>query len=88
MTLSSLNSFVNHNPISINGNADFLSQAANEGWNGTGTSVDPIIITGYNISNESGCLLEIKNTNLHFNVTNNFFMVKMEFLRELFFLKM
>ncbi|MFX1536520.1 MAG: hypothetical protein ACFFDI_20075 [Promethearchaeota archaeon] len=71
--LSYSNSHVNHTSISINGNVDFLSQAANEGWNGTGTSVDPIIITGYKISNESGCLLEIKNTNLHFNVTNNLF---------------
>ncbi|MFX0067321.1 MAG: hypothetical protein ACFFC7_34795, partial [Candidatus Hermodarchaeota archaeon] len=53
-----------HTPISINGNADFLNQASGEGWNGTGTAVDPIIIAHYNITNASRPLLEIKNTDL------------------------
>ncbi len=56
--------------INIHGNADFLSQASNESWHGTGTSDDPIIITGYNIT----CLfarLYIKDTDLYFQVKNN-----------------
>jgi hypothetical protein len=39
--------YIPHDVISIDGNEDFLSQAALEGWNGSGTENDPIIIEGY-----------------------------------------
>ncbi|MFX0090303.1 MAG: hypothetical protein ACFFBD_00970 [Candidatus Hodarchaeota archaeon] len=67
------NSYTEHSPISIDGNVDFLNQATNEGWSGTGALGDPIVITGYNITNSSGILLQIRNTNLYFQLSNNLF---------------
>ncbi|MFX1255443.1 MAG: NosD domain-containing protein [Promethearchaeota archaeon] len=63
--------YVDQDPISINGNADFLAQAAQEKWNGTGSPMNPIIISNYSISNSSSNLLEIKNTDLYFEIKNN-----------------
>ena len=39
----------NHIPINISGNNDLLSQAIVEGWFGTGTDNDPLIIQNYQI---------------------------------------
>ncbi|MFX1255149.1 MAG: NosD domain-containing protein [Promethearchaeota archaeon] len=64
-------SYVEHTPIFIGGNADFLSQAASEGWPGTGTIEEPIIISGYKITSSSRKLIEINNTDLHFQVIDN-----------------
>ncbi|MFX0062444.1 MAG: NosD domain-containing protein [Candidatus Hermodarchaeota archaeon] len=64
-------SYVTHDPISIDGNSDFLTQAANEGWNGTGTESDPILIAGYTITASSGNLIQIHNIDLHFQISNN-----------------
>ncbi|MFX1253590.1 MAG: nitrous oxide reductase family maturation protein NosD [Promethearchaeota archaeon] len=66
---------INHSSIFISGDSDFLNQAALEDWPGSGTLEDPIIISGYNI-NDDGVenLLEIRNTQLYFKVSNNTFM--------------
>ncbi|MFX1253841.1 MAG: right-handed parallel beta-helix repeat-containing protein [Promethearchaeota archaeon] len=66
-------SYMDHTPIIIDGNVDFLSQAASEGWSGAGTFTDPILITGYKITNNSGLLLQIRNTNSYFKLSNNLF---------------
>ncbi|MFX1251696.1 MAG: right-handed parallel beta-helix repeat-containing protein, partial [Promethearchaeota archaeon] len=65
--------FVAHAPITIQNNTDFLTQASNEGWSGTGIATDPIIITGYSITSLTSILLEISYTTLHFEVRNNVF---------------
>ena len=46
-------SYVDHAPITINGNADFQTQANGEGWDGDGTYADPYIIYGYRIVGSS-----------------------------------
>ncbi|MFX0090908.1 MAG: nitrous oxide reductase family maturation protein NosD [Candidatus Hodarchaeota archaeon] len=75
--LSSLQ-YIDHAPISINGNVDFLAQAATEGWAGTGTIQEPIMITNYNITYSAGystrTLIGIRNTDLCFQVCNNILM--------------
>ncbi|MFX0065599.1 MAG: NosD domain-containing protein [Candidatus Hermodarchaeota archaeon] len=66
-------SYLVHAPITINGNNDFLSQAASENWAGTGTEADPLIIEGYYLTNSSTNLIRIQNTNLYFQVRNCYF---------------
>ncbi|MFX0063844.1 MAG: NosD domain-containing protein [Candidatus Hermodarchaeota archaeon] len=67
--------YVDHEPIFIDGNADFLNQSESETWPGNGTAEEPIIISGYNISNVGETtLLGIRNTDLYFQVSNNIFM--------------
>ncbi|MFX1254328.1 MAG: nitrous oxide reductase family maturation protein NosD [Promethearchaeota archaeon] len=63
--------YENHLPISIDNNTDFLAQAVLEGWSGTGTQNDPLLISGYEISNSSKSLIDIKNTDLYFQITSN-----------------
>jgi len=63
--------YTDHEFIAILGNEDLLSQAASEGWDGTGSSEDPIIISGYRIV-DSRHLFRIVNTNLHFIFQNNY----------------
>ncbi|MFX0090906.1 MAG: nitrous oxide reductase family maturation protein NosD, partial [Candidatus Hodarchaeota archaeon] len=71
LLLSSPFQYIVHTPISINGDADFLAQAAAEGWAGTGTAQDPIMITNYNISS-STTQIDIRNTQLKFQIRTNF----------------
>lgn len=61
--------YMDHDFISILGNDDFLSQAVNEGWQGSGTRENPIIIEGYRIQ-MSRHLFRVVNTNLHFIFTD------------------
>ncbi|MHA1908347.1 MAG: right-handed parallel beta-helix repeat-containing protein [Candidatus Thorarchaeota archaeon] len=61
--------YSNHDFIAILGNEDFLTQAASEGWTGTGTEGDPIIISGYRIQ-MSRHLFRVVNTDLHFIFTD------------------
>jgi len=60
-----------HDWISIDGNADFLTQAALEAWNGSGTENDPIIIEGYSITGSLHMFRAI-NTDVHFVFRNSF----------------
>ncbi len=56
-----------HDPIAINGNDDFLTQASNESWPGEGTITNPIIIENYNITSPSTeHMITIWNTDLWF----------------------
>ncbi len=41
--------YTDHNPIWIDGNSDFISQAATENWPGNGSASNPFIIEGLNI---------------------------------------
>ncbi|MFX0209735.1 MAG: right-handed parallel beta-helix repeat-containing protein [Candidatus Hodarchaeota archaeon] len=66
-------SLTDHNPINIDGNGAFHSLAQNESWPGDGSLESPYIITGFNITNSTGSsafpLVEIRNTNLYFNLS-------------------
>ncbi|MHA1169558.1 MAG: NosD domain-containing protein [Candidatus Hodarchaeales archaeon] len=71
MQLAYVNQYIEHDPIIINGNDDFITQKNSGGWNGSGTLVDPIIISGYNITRTAMTLLKISNTDLYFDITQN-----------------
>ncbi|MFX1252366.1 MAG: nitrous oxide reductase family maturation protein NosD [Promethearchaeota archaeon] len=70
-----LSQYMEHSPIFINSDTDFLAQAAAEGWSGTGTPEDPIIIAGNRINYSAGdltrTLIGIQNTDLCFQIRNN-----------------
>ncbi|MFW9854468.1 MAG: NosD domain-containing protein [Candidatus Thorarchaeota archaeon] len=51
--LFNLQSYTAHDPVVINGNSDFASQALNEGWLGNGSSSNPYIIENIAIVNST-----------------------------------
>ena len=57
-------------PLRIYGNEDLLVQAIENGWQGSGTQENPIIIENYIIRNVSHAAL-ITDTDLHFVFRNN-----------------
>jgi parallel beta-helix repeat protein len=59
-----------HPTIHISGNADLLQQAADNGWPGTGTADDPIVIQGYRFLSDMH-IFTIAFTDLYVNFTNN-----------------
>jgi parallel beta-helix repeat protein len=60
-----------HSPISINGDADLVSQALANGWAGNGTPEHPYIIENYTIDANGGThCIYIKNTTLSFVLRN------------------
>ncbi|MHA2366514.1 MAG: right-handed parallel beta-helix repeat-containing protein, partial [Candidatus Hodarchaeales archaeon] len=62
--------YIEHNPIEISGNVEFLGQATIEDW-GTGTVDDPIVIQNYNFTGSGNCDISIQNTDLYFVIQNN-----------------
>ncbi|UCG03403.1 MAG: hypothetical protein JSW11_05305 [Candidatus Heimdallarchaeota archaeon] len=65
-----------HNPILIDGNADFIEKAALEGWDlgGTqdGTASKPYIISDLSITGSSDQdLISISNSDVYFKILNN-----------------
>lgn len=63
--------YVIHNPISIDGDADFATQAAAESWPGIGTKTNPYIISGLNITGPTDKqLISVENTRVFFNISN------------------
>ena len=59
-----------HDPISINGNDDFINQAAVEGWMGDGSELNPYIIERLNISGLSDVFIEIRSTEVFFQISS------------------
>jgi len=59
-----------HGPISVNGNAALLSLASSEGWQGSGSQGDPVIISGYRIFTSATYSVSIRNTDLHLRISN------------------
>jgi len=56
-----------HDPIHINGNSDFASQASANGWLGDGTQGNPYIIASYEIDGNGGTYcIWTENTDLWF----------------------
>jgi len=72
---TSTQSYSTHAAISINGNADFASQATANDWDAAGTrdgsAALPFVIAGYNITVSDTISVIIRNTNLHFEFVNN-----------------
>ena len=64
-----------HSRITITSNTEFLSTRDSEVWDGNGTELDPIIITGYNFTETTGDLISISNTDLYFEIHANYFKV-------------
>ena len=60
------------NSFLIINDSDFISQATANFWNGSGTQNDPYEIVGYNITNNSFPLIEIRDTSLYFTIANNY----------------
>ncbi len=59
-----------HDPIHINGNAEFLAQDTVEDWPGDGSPESPIIISGYSFA-AAEHMLRVNNSDLHFRFENN-----------------
>ncbi len=64
--------YISHGPIYISSDADFASQAQAEGWPGNGTSENPYIIEGYNLTGSASALITISSVTVHFIIRNNF----------------
>ncbi|MHA1908348.1 MAG: right-handed parallel beta-helix repeat-containing protein [Candidatus Thorarchaeota archaeon] len=63
--------YIDHGAVEIDGDADFLTTAADEGWPGTGTAGDPIIIEGYKFYATLVQPVRIWRTDLHWIFRNN-----------------
>ena len=63
--------YTQHFPISLRGNTEFANQAAEEGWNGNGTSSNPYLIENLLIRSDAECL-DISDITVHFVVRNCF----------------
>ena len=57
--------------ISINGNADFATQAKTNGWPGNGSSGNPYVISNIDLTTTGQYLISIQNTNDYFILSNN-----------------
>ncbi|MHA1637843.1 MAG: right-handed parallel beta-helix repeat-containing protein, partial [Candidatus Thorarchaeota archaeon] len=63
--------YLDHGPIWIDGNEDFISQAAGEGWLGDGSQGNPLIITGYHILTTSTQPFRVWNTDFYWEIRGN-----------------
>ncbi len=71
-TLQNLSTqYVEHEPIKIDGNADFAVTATLENWPGNGTLSNPYIISGYAIRYLTTNLIDLQNTDVYFQISNN-----------------
>jgi len=67
-----VSAYTPHDTISINGDADFVAQAASEVWSGNGTEGDPYIIEDYEITPYlHGKAIEIKSTTVNFIIRDS-----------------
>ncbi|UCG69819.1 MAG: right-handed parallel beta-helix repeat-containing protein, partial [Thermoplasmata archaeon] len=66
-----VSAYTPHNPISIEGNADFAQQAANEGWPGDGSEGNPYVIEGFEINAEESDGISIESTRVYFIIRNS-----------------
>ena len=61
--------YTDHGPINIVSDADFITQAALETWQGNGSILNPFIIDGYNITYR-GYNIRIVNVTAYFVISN------------------
>ncbi|RLF40161.1 MAG: hypothetical protein DRN12_05990 [Thermoplasmata archaeon] len=62
--------YTSHKPIHIDGDEEFILEAENEGWPGSGTMDSPYIIEGYEIDASSVHGIWIENTRVYFIIRN------------------
>lgn len=62
--------YTDHDAIWIDGNPDFLAQAAAESWGGNGTAGNPIIIEGYRITDSTTQCIRLWNVDLFWIIRN------------------
>lgn len=62
-------SYTVHSAIVINSESELVSMVASEGWGGNGTSIDPYIISGYDITASTYCIY-IANTVSYVTISN------------------
>ncbi|UCF08896.1 MAG: right-handed parallel beta-helix repeat-containing protein, partial [Thermoplasmata archaeon] len=67
---SPVSAYTPHDPIHIDGNADFTAQAASEGWPGDGSEGNPYIIDGYEINASTNNGIFITETSVYFQIKN------------------
>lgn len=72
LTPSNTRAYTPHDPIEIDGDADFAVQAVSEGWAGNGTSENPFIIEGYEINTSDAIGIEIMSTTVHFIIKDSY----------------
>lgn len=61
--------YTRHDPIYIASDAEFIAQAALEGWPGDGSESNPYRIEGYNITH-TGFIIQIENVTMFFEIRN------------------
>jgi parallel beta-helix repeat protein len=69
--------YTEHDAIRIQDDDDFHSQAMEEGWDlggeRDGNSTTPYLISGYHFKSNIPKLIEIRNTQVHFDISDNIF---------------
>lgn len=70
--LSRLTVYIDHTPIYVDGNSALQTMASSESWPGSGSEIDPYIISSYRI-NGSGYEygIEVRNIDLHLHIRGN-----------------
>ncbi len=63
-------SYVDFASITITGDANLLTEASTNGWNGNGSAVSPIVIEGYNITTNPA--ITLTDISLHVLIRNMF----------------
>ena len=68
-------SYIESSPISIDGDDEFIAQAAINSWPGTGSTADPFLILALNVTSSSSAinLVDIENTNVTFHIQDCLF---------------
>jgi len=64
--------FVSHAPLNIVNDSEFITRVFTENWTGNGTLSSPYIISNLNITSNSGSLIYIRDTRVHFRLINCF----------------
>ncbi|MFX0183951.1 MAG: nitrous oxide reductase family maturation protein NosD, partial [Candidatus Hodarchaeota archaeon] len=67
-SIQGITAYVERGPIKIFNNSAFGDDGYD--FNGTGTSNDPYLIDGYNITDSTSYLIHIENTTLYFRISN------------------
>ncbi|MHA2307538.1 MAG: right-handed parallel beta-helix repeat-containing protein, partial [Candidatus Hodarchaeales archaeon] len=70
LSIETLSAYSESSPIYIDNNTDFEDKANSSGWIGDGSLSSPYIITNLNITitSTSGYLIEIRNTDVYFQI--------------------
>ena len=66
--------YISHDPIYIDGNTALIGNASAENWDNSGmwdgSKAFPFIIDNLDITNTTSTLVEIRNTDLYFQINN------------------